>query len=108
MSVYPHYFSLVARPGIKGVVTSAFGRVLFNKVREVQAKHLWLGGFPYLHITAEGARALFDGTTLEQRKALLDLCRTPKEVAAIVGIKPGKAIEKAGEDRLAELNDAGA
>ncbi len=97
------YFILAVRPGIRSVGTAAWGSVTFSRITLAFARQLWLGGFEYLYLTPEGAQHLFADTTVEDRRKLLELCRTPEEVYAIRDIKRGKAIDKAAEQRLAEL-----
>ncbi len=105
MPVYPHLFTLTARTGIRSVGTRDWGTVTFRRITEDSAKQYWLSGFPYLHITAAGARHYFAEATLDERKQLLELCRTPQEVLAIRDIKQGKAIDKAAEARLRALGE---
>jgi len=105
MPVYPTHFTLTARKGLRGVEMREWGSITFSRISPAFAEKLWLGGFPYLHITAEGAKHYFAEATLEERKQLLELCRTPAEVLAIRDIKPGKAIDKAAQARIAFLED---
>jgi hypothetical protein len=97
------YFKLAARKGVRGVVADQ-GTIIFKDITEKRARTLWEEGFANLHITPDGARHFYKDATTEQRIALLESCKTPLEVEALLKLpKNHPSVKKAANERLAEL-----
>ncbi len=102
---YEPFFRQTTRQGIGSIASTEFGTVRFSDISLERAIGLWEKGFPYLALTAEGARKLYGDLPPAERIALLKKCRTPEEVAAMVATwkKPTQAVLFAQENRLKEL-----
>lgn len=100
---HPH-FTLNARKGLRGLLTTEHGEVIFKTLRPLRAKKLWLAGEPYLHITREGVKHFFGESTEAERINLLEACKTAGEVELILKMSTAHAaLKTAARERLLEL-----
>lgn len=98
-----HHFRIAARPGIRGVVLHPWGEVIFRTLNAARAHQLWRSGHPNIHITHKAAAAHYAAASVDERIALLPLCRTADEVEAIVAVRISAKIRRAADKRLEEL-----